>query len=91
MNDEHFMTNATDDQRKVALTTSTPVAMLPALPPPPTPVSVEVCPQLTITDGDMKQQMVEGLATESGMNMQWAKKCLSERNWDTQPYMPSTN
>jgi hypothetical protein len=73
MNEELFVTNATDDQSKVALRTPTPAAMLPPA-PPPTPVPVEVSPQVAYIDDAMKQQMVEGLSAQTGMNMYLAKK-----------------
>jgi hypothetical protein len=60
----------------MALRTSTPAAILPPA-VLPTPVSVEVSPQVACIDDAMKQQMVEGLAAQSGMNVHWAKKCLT--------------
>jgi hypothetical protein len=55
--------------------------MLP-LAPPPTPVLDEVSPQVAYPDVAVKQQMVEDLSAQAGMNMYWAKKCLNECNWD---------
>jgi nuclear RNA export factor len=91
MNEELFVTNATDDQSKVALRTSTPVSMLPPT-PTPTPVPAEVSPQVAYIDDAMKQQMVEGLAAQTGMNMYWTKNAsMSATGIFNKPYMPSVN
>jgi hypothetical protein len=81
--DLFFVTNATDDQIKVTPRTLTPAIMLPPT-LSPARVLAAVSPQVAFIDGIMKQQMVEGLAAQSGMNMHWAKKCLDESNWDIQ-------
>jgi hypothetical protein len=79
---------ATDDKNKVAWRTSRSAGMLPAL-PPHTPVAV--IKQVVLTDDITKKQMVESLAVQSGMNVQWIKKCLIEYNWDFQQAMFSFN
>ncbi|KDR11679.1 hypothetical protein L798_14562 [Zootermopsis nevadensis] len=49
---------------------------------PPTSVLAATSRQVKLIDDGMKQRMVEGLAAETGMNKQWARKCLDECNWD---------
>jgi hypothetical protein len=73
------------DENKVTWRTSALTEMLPALPPRHAPVAV--LNQVVVTDDIMKQQMVEGVVTQSGMNMQWAKKCLIECNSDIEQAM----
>jgi hypothetical protein len=47
----------------------------------------EVSPQVAYPDDAVKQQMLEGLSAQTGMNMYWARKCLDECNWDIQQAM----
>lgn len=51
-----------------------PPAVMSPPTPAPTPVPVAVSPQAAFTDDIMKQQMVEGFAVQSGMNVRWARK-----------------
>lgn len=83
------MRNATDDENKVTWRTSRSVKMLPVLPPPRTPVAV--VNQVALTVDIMKKQLVESLATQSGMNVEWTKKCLTECNWEIQQAVFSFN
>jgi hypothetical protein len=46
----------------------------PALLPPPTPVPFAASPSPALTDDNMKMQMVESFAAQSGMNVDFAKK-----------------
>ncbi|XP_021921286.1 nuclear RNA export factor 1-like [Zootermopsis nevadensis] len=83
INEELFVTNATDEQSKAVVRTLPPAVMSPPT-PAPTPVPVAVSPQAAFTDDIMKQQMVEGFAVQSGMNVRWARKCLEDSNWNFQ-------
>lgn len=80
MNEELSLTCATDNQTEVGLRTSGPAEMLPST----TRVTVAASRQVELIDDGMKQRMVDGLAAQTGMNMQWARKCLHEGNWDIQ-------
>ncbi|XP_069679720.1 nuclear RNA export factor 1 [Periplaneta americana] len=82
VNEELFVTNATDEQTKAAFKTP-PVVMSPPTPAPtPVPVAVAGSPHGALIDDNTKQQMVEAFAAQSGMNLSWTKKCLDETNWD---------
>lgn len=88
VNDLHFISSATYDQKKEAFKEprveapiQQPVAAVPAAPVPvPSVVSPPVGPP--ITDIAARQQMVATLAAQTGMNLAWSEKCLTETNWD---------
>lgn len=49
--------------------------------PAPTAVAVPVLPG-GAPDDNTKLQMVQAMATQSNMNLEWSRKCLEETNWD---------
>jgi len=46
----------------------------PALLPPPTPIPVASSSEAALIDDNMKMQMVESFAAQSGMNVTYARK-----------------
>nr|CAD7260445.1 unnamed protein product [Timema shepardi] len=79
INEELFITCATTEQLESAFKTPLPAQTA------PTPVSPPSQPQGgPVLDDATKQQMVEVLAQQTGMNLSWSKKCLDETNWDFQ-------
>nr|CAD7423253.1 unnamed protein product [Timema monikensis] len=79
INEELFITCATTEQLESAFNTPLPAQTA------PTPVSPPSQPQGgPVLDDATKQQMVEVLAQQTGMNLSWSKKCLDETNWDFQ-------
>nr|AHK06057.1 nuclear export factor [Locusta migratoria manilensis] len=92
-NDELLVTNATPEQYKVAFQPPKPVetpisspagpSQLVAATPQTAPVATVVSP-LAMADDAVKQQIVEALAQQTGMNLLWSKKCLDDTNWDPQ-------
>lgn len=79
INEQLFVTNATEEQSKVAFKTSAPIAVS-----PPAPLPVAASPSVALVDESAKQQLMETFAAQSGMNVAWAKKCLDETGWDIQ-------
>ncbi|KAL1402586.1 hypothetical protein pipiens_019705, partial [Culex pipiens pipiens] len=49
--------------------------------PAPTAAAVPVLPG-GAPDDNTKLQMVQAMATQSNMNLEWSRKCLEETNWD---------
>jgi nuclear RNA export factor len=82
INEQLFVTNATEEQSKVAFKTSAPIAVS-----PPAPLPVAASPPVTLVDESAKQQLMETFAAQSGMNVAWARKCLDETGWDIQQAM----
>nr|CAD7440985.1 unnamed protein product [Timema bartmani] len=79
INEELFITCATTEQLESAFKTPLPAQTAPtAVSPPSQPQGGPVLDDAT------KQQMVEVLAQQTGMNLSWSKKCLDETNWDFQ-------
>uniref|UniRef100_A0A1B6IB65 NTF2 domain-containing protein n=1 Tax=Homalodisca liturata TaxID=320908 RepID=A0A1B6IB65_9HEMI len=87
INELLHITPATSDQVKGAFKTAEtaaappPVAPTAPVVPPPVPAVVPAVVPVEV-DIATKQQMVTTLATQSGMNLTWAEKCLSENGWD---------
>jgi len=73
---------ATSDQVKGAF--KAPQLPAPVVPPAVVaPVAVAgVSPVVPVVNVATQQQMVSTLAMQSGMNLQFSEKCLSENNWD---------
>ncbi|XP_047099538.1 nuclear RNA export factor 1-like [Schistocerca piceifrons] len=92
-NDELLITNPTADQLKVAFQPPKPVetpitspagpSQLVAATPPSAAIATAVSP-IAMADEAVKQQIVEALAQQTGMNLLWSKKCLDDTNWDPQ-------
>jgi nuclear RNA export factor len=69
-NETLHITNATDEQAKNFFKTVIS-----------TPVSPPVAPR-AVPDAATTQQMVAAMSEQSGMNLDWSKKCLEETQWD---------
>lgn len=78
-NEVMHVSNATSEQARMFKATRVPV--VPAAPIAPVVPAPEVSLNNSIDDS-MKQQMVEAMATRSGMNIEWSSKCLQETGWD---------
>lgn len=84
VNDQLHVTNATEAQAKLAFKTPT---VTPAMPPPGAPAAVPAIgapAPAPVPDDATKQQMVQTMAQQSGMNLEFSAKCLEETNWDFQ-------
>ncbi|KAL3274631.1 hypothetical protein HHI36_016011 [Cryptolaemus montrouzieri] len=85
-NDELHITNATEDQVKTFKSTPLPppaiIVTSPSISSPVAPAVVPVVPVANAIDDATKQQMVQALATSSGMNLEWSAKCLQETEWN---------
>ncbi|GFG38323.1 hypothetical protein Cfor_01734 [Coptotermes formosanus] len=69
INEQLFVTNATEEQSKVAFKTSAPAAVS-----PPASVPVAASPPVAHLDENTKQHLIESFAAQSGMNVAWARK-----------------
>lgn len=52
-----------------------------ATPTPTVPLTPAPTPTPAIDDAT-KQQMIGAMADQSGMNLEWSRKCLEETQWD---------
>ncbi|XP_017785582.1 PREDICTED: nuclear RNA export factor 1 [Nicrophorus vespilloides] len=89
VNEEVHISNATEAQIKEAFKTPTVEIV------PPTPAT---SPNLNtsgggggpsssavpVPDDAVKQQMIQAMQRDSGMNPEWSRKCLEDTNWDYQ-------
>ncbi|KAK3927135.1 Nuclear RNA export factor 1 [Frankliniella fusca] len=85
VNETITITNATNAQSNAAFKTSlVPVAPAPSVSAPVVPlVPVPVSPVgVSNQDIEAKRQMVQHVATTTGMNLVWSEKCLLESNWN---------
>ncbi|XP_054261590.1 nuclear RNA export factor 1-like [Macrosteles quadrilineatus] len=80
INEVLHVSPATSDQVKMAFKPPQPV--VPAVPVAVPPVAVAGPSTPAVLDIATKQQMVSTLALQSGMNLSFSEKCLSENNWD---------
>ncbi|XP_018319322.1 nuclear RNA export factor 1 isoform X2 [Agrilus planipennis] len=80
LNEMLHVTNATEEQRKIAFRTPAPAPPVQTPAPPNTPVTTP--PSTSIPDDAVKQQMVQAMAQQSGMNLDWSQKCLQETDWN---------
>lgn len=81
-NEQLHISNATPNQAREAFKTPVPVAAPPVATvsspaAPVTPVAAPIVP-----DNATKQEMVQQMSTQSGMNLEWSMKCLEETQWD---------
>ncbi|KAK4874726.1 hypothetical protein RN001_014086 [Aquatica leii] len=81
-NEQLHITNATEQQTKlafktpiIAVTQPTPELNVNASPVVPVPIPPMI-------DDNTKQQMIQTMSQQSGMNIEWSQKCLVETNWD---------
>ncbi|XP_044758210.1 nuclear RNA export factor 1-like [Coccinella septempunctata] len=97
-NEMLHVTNATEEQiRALKSSTPTPVAAIansstvaatpstvssPAVGASPVVVASPVTPVVNTIDDNTKQQMLQALMVHSGMNVEWATKCLQETDWN---------
>ncbi|XP_071441376.1 nuclear RNA export factor 1-like [Hetaerina americana] len=81
VNEQLFVTNATRDQEKAAFKSA-------PLPPPVPAMTADPCvlPQAAppMTDGAVQEQMMRTMSQQSGMSLDWSRKCLIETGWDFQ-------
>ncbi|KAF5288344.1 hypothetical protein FQR65_LT12079 [Abscondita terminalis] len=84
-NEQLHVTNATEQQTKRSfktpiITVTRPTPEVNVVGSPPTvPISASVPP---IIDDGTKQQMIQTMSQQSGMNLEWSQKCLEETSWD---------
>ena len=76
-NEQLHVTNATESQIKNAFKTPIIQTTQPAV-----ELNVAPVPASPIIDNNTKQQMIQTMSQQSGMNIQWSQKCLEETNWD---------
>ncbi|EEB13089.1 Nuclear RNA export factor, putative [Pediculus humanus corporis] len=87
INDTLFITNATEDQVRCSFIEESQNTSVLQSPPQNRQIDQAVA-NLTSAVGSVelndtvRLQMVETLATKTGMNVAWSKKCLDETNWD---------
>ncbi|KAF5277675.1 hypothetical protein FQA39_LY18444 [Lamprigera yunnana] len=79
-NDELHITNAMEHQIKQAFKTTINAPQPTSSITVGSPISVVAAQPMV--DDNTKQQMVQTMSQNSGMNMEWSQKCLEETNWD---------
>lgn len=77
-NEQLHITNATEQQIKNAF--KTPIIHT-TQPGPEVSAAPAPVPS-SMVDGNTKQQMIQTMSQQSGMNLEWSQKCLEETNWD---------
>ncbi|ETN60147.1 hypothetical protein AND_008236 [Anopheles darlingi] len=82
-NEMMHINGATRLQEEKSFKDATGFAATPAPSLASTP-AVSPLPTVSAPDDNTKLQMVQALATQSTMNLDWSRRCLEETNWDYQ-------
>ncbi|XP_046383799.1 nuclear RNA export factor 1-like [Ischnura elegans] len=77
VNEQLFITNATKEQEKAVFKPAP--APVPAMPAEPL---IPAQPAAPLAGEMMQEQMVQTMSQQSGMSLDWSRKCLIETGWD---------
>lgn len=82
VNDMLLITIPTSDMRNQAFKNVVVPAPLPVPSVTASPSSQNLMPLLSADDDSIKQQMILSFSQQSGMNLDWSRRCLVDLNWD---------